>query len=163
MFFVQGCLLEVVCSTVGKPQMTKETLDIATRTDDHESKTFVIEKYYKALVAVRDHLANQVRSLSANSLIANRQAGEELADIGSDMFARETDLSLMGEEARRFHDVQRALDRIEDGTYAICLDCGLKIQEGRLEAKPWATYCIECKSIREKNGGLRPDLEPEEK
>ena len=41
-------------------------------------------------------------------------------------------------------DVERALARIDDGTYGICERCGQKISVGRLEARPTATLCIDC-------------------
>ena len=42
--------------------------------------------------------------------------------------------------------VRRALQRIEDGTYGECANCGNEIAAGRLEARPEATLCIECAS-----------------
>ena len=42
-------------------------------------------------------------------------------------------------------DVQRALAKIESGTYGICERCGQPIAPERLEALPWATLCIDCK------------------
>ncbi|WP_353828649.1 TraR/DksA family transcriptional regulator [Agromyces sp. SYSU T0242] len=41
-------------------------------------------------------------------------------------------------------DIDRALARIEDGTYGVCERCGAKITVGRLEARPTATHCIDC-------------------
>lgn len=46
--------------------------------------------------------------------------------------------------ARQIASVERALERIEDGTYGICAICGTEIPEGRLEARPEASLCIGC-------------------
>jgi DnaK suppressor protein len=45
--------------------------------------------------------------------------------------------------------VQDALRRIEDGTYGKCLDCGREIEPARLEAIPWAEYCLEDQERRD--------------
>jgi DnaK suppressor protein len=46
--------------------------------------------------------------------------------------------------AALFRQVQAALDRIEDGSYGICLSCEDEIPPQRLEAVPWTSYCIQC-------------------
>jgi DnaK suppressor protein len=43
--------------------------------------------------------------------------------------------------ARTLEQVRAALQRIDDGTYGICLDCGRPIEPARLEAVPWTPYC----------------------
>lgn len=40
--------------------------------------------------------------------------------------------------------VEAALERLDQGTYGVCLDCGRPIAEGRLEALPWAASCVDC-------------------
>ena len=45
-------------------------------------------------------------------------------------------------------DVDRALQKVEDGTYGICDRCGRLIPEARLEARPWSVLCVECAAIR---------------
>ena len=45
-------------------------------------------------------------------------------------------------------DVERALERINAGTYGTCERCGKPIDPARLEARPWALLCIDCKQKR---------------
>ena len=45
-------------------------------------------------------------------------------------------------------DVDRALERIDDGTYGLCERCGKPIDPDRLEARPWALLCMDCKQKR---------------
>ncbi len=45
--------------------------------------------------------------------------------------------------------VDRALTRISDGEYGLCLECGESIAVARLQAQPWASLCIDCQSQRE--------------
>ena len=109
-------------------------------------------KYRNALLDLRDRLANQIRTLSATSLTSDKQAGEELADVGSDNFIRETELALMTEEEHRLALIEAAIERLDDGSYGVCRDCGGSIPDGRLVAKPYAVLCVDCKTEREKNG-----------
>ena len=51
--------------------------------------------------------------------------------------------------ARQIASIERALDRIEEGTYGTCVICGTEISEGRLEARPEASLCIGCASRNE--------------
>ena len=54
-------------------------------------------------------------------------------------------LSLEHTLEKQLRDVKQALDNIEKGKYGICKHCGKPIEEGRLEARPTSTSCIECK------------------
>lgn len=45
-------------------------------------------------------------------------------------------------------DVERALAKLEDGTYGYCDRCGTRIPDERLEARPWSVLCIDCASAR---------------
>ena len=49
--------------------------------------------------------------------------------------------------------VNHAIEKYEAGTYGICDQCGKQIQSGRLEALPYAAFCIECKAKQSKNIG----------
>ncbi len=71
--------------------------------------------------------------------------------VGDGTTAAVERLNLVGtarELEAMLHDVDRALQKIEDGTYGICDRCGKLISEARLEARPWAVLCIECAALR---------------
>jgi DnaK suppressor protein len=124
------------------------------------------EEFREMLLKERDSLVRQIKSLSAASLTSSRQAGEELADVGSDDFIRETELHLMSEEGRRLTLINVAIENLDDGNYGTCVDCSKPISVGRLKAKPYARLCIDCKMLREANDGAAPegveDTEPVE-
>jgi len=65
------------------------------------------------------------------------EAVERLNRVGT---ARELDAML--------RDVDRALRKLEDGTYGICDRCGRLIPEERLEARPWSVLCVDCAALR---------------
>ena len=65
------------------------------------------------------------------------------ADAAADTMEREMALSVKESSEGHLKDVERALQRLEDGTYGRCPVCGVDIPDGRLEAKPEAEYCVE--------------------
>lgn len=66
-----------------------------------------------------------------------------MADIGTDTYDQEFTLGLMDSERELLKEIDDALQHIERGTYGICEGTGRQIQKARLEAQPWARYCIE--------------------
>ena len=79
-------------------------------------------------------------------------------DLG-DQASAETDRSFMlrlrGREQRLLKKIEEAIDRIDNGTFGICDDCGNEIDIKRLEARPVTTMCIECKTLQEEEEKLR--------
>jgi RNA polymerase-binding protein DksA len=66
-----------------------------------------------------------------------------MADLGTDNYEQEFALGLMDGERKLLTEIDRALLRIEEGTYGICEGTGEPIPKARLEAQPWARYCVE--------------------
>jgi DnaK suppressor protein len=54
---------------------------------------------------------------------------------------------------RKRRDVRMALGRLREGTYGYCQSCGEEIAERRLQALPWAAYCITCQECQESTAG----------
>ncbi len=77
------------------------------------------------------------------------------ADIGSDNFEHEFTLGLLESERALLNEINEALERIELGTYGICLGTGEPIGKPRLKARPWCRYSIEYQRLIEK-GLVRP-------
>jgi RNA polymerase-binding protein DksA len=71
-------------------------------------------------------------------------------DMATSTFDRELDATLEGNEERLLQAIDAALQRIEDGTFGICQNCGQPIAAERLEALPWTTRCIDCKRREER-------------
>lgn len=71
------------------------------------------------------------------------------ADVGSELFEREKDLALRDNVHTNLVEVEKALKRIEDGTYGKCVSCGKDIPHERLEALPDAKTCIGCQQKEE--------------
>jgi RNA polymerase-binding transcription factor DksA len=71
------------------------------------------------------------------------------ADVGSETFEREKDFSILEQVEAELHDVQRALQRLDEGTYGICEACNQPIGDERLEALPATRFCIQHQSEAE--------------
>jgi DnaK suppressor protein len=71
-------------------------------------------------------------------------------DMSQEMFTREMDATIGEQVERRLKDVDRALQKIEEGTYGLCDDTGEPIPKGRLEAAPEAIRTVEAQQRYER-------------
>jgi RNA polymerase-binding protein DksA len=72
-----------------------------------------------------------------------------LADTATETYDRELDYTLEENSEHVLSEIEAALKRIDDGSYGQCTNCGRQIPEERLEARPYATLCIDCQRQRE--------------
>ena len=111
-----------------------------------------MKEYKDRLLALRARMTGDVNQLRENSLKKSRTEANgdlssmpiHMADIGSDNFEQEFTLSLMENEGAALEKIEASLERIDEGTYGTCEDCGQPIDPLRLEAKPAARYCMNC-------------------
>jgi DnaK suppressor protein len=77
-------------------------------------------------------------------------AGDDQVDSGSKTVEREQEISLANSVRDRMIQVERALERLDEGDYGMCEKCGKPIPAARLAAFPSATLCVNCKSLEER-------------
>jgi DnaK suppressor protein len=77
-------------------------------------------------------------------------AGDDVVDIGTKAFNREQEISLANAVRERIDQVERALERLEQGGYGWCSGCAEPIPPARLAAFPSATLCVACKQRDER-------------
>jgi DnaK suppressor protein len=77
-------------------------------------------------------------------------AGDDQADTGTKTFEREQEISLANNILERINQVERALERLDEGSYGWCERCGNAIPVERLAAFPSATLCVSCKQLEER-------------
>ena len=77
-------------------------------------------------------------------------AGDDQADAGTKTFEREQEISLVNNAREVSEQSEHALERILDGSYGICENCGNPIGKNRLLVFPRATLCVPCKSKQER-------------
>ncbi|HEX2155197.1 MAG TPA: TraR/DksA C4-type zinc finger protein [Acidimicrobiia bacterium] len=111
--------------------------------------TLDIDAIRKHLEEQRDRLVDQLDELGATrsgDLRSDLDYGESFADAGAATAERTERLGLVDTLKGQLDEVEKALDKIEDGTYGICSRCGEPIPAARLEARPESTLCVACKS-----------------
>lgn len=117
-------------------------------------------KAKKILTEFRSRLVGREEEIGGSLAVSlEEEAFEESsdqhpADVGSVTFSRELDLTLQGNVERLLAQVDRALEKIEEGTYGRCDRCGRRIESGRLDAVPYATLCMEHQRELERSGGF---------
>lgn len=79
-------------------------------------------------------------------------AGDDEADTGTKNITREHELSLAANAQEMLEQTERALARLEAGTYGLCEVCGKPIGKARMQAFPRATLCVEDKQKQERRG-----------
>src|SRR6266571_1244095 len=109
------------------------------------------------LARVRDEVAGLRAEIDkAESEIADRlrdavgDAGDDQADAGAKTFEREQGLALTHNARALLAQSERALARIDEGSYGTCESCGEPIGKARLQAFPRATLCVACKQREER-------------
>ena len=120
------------------------------------------QKYFDSLMLAREIVTQQMNqhvSVALDSGNDKHGAVTHMADYGGENFMRDIELQMLTEEGNIVELIEDAIKRLLDGEYGKCVDCDDSIPEGRLEVKPYALYCTRCKSIREKNNGINPNID----
>jgi RNA polymerase-binding protein DksA len=113
-----------------------------------------LRRFKAILLAKRTEILGNVISMEDETLRKLRtdlsNMPIHMADAGTDTYGMENTLGLMDSERRLLAEIEEALGRIEDGTYGVCQGDNEPIVHERLEAIPWARYCVTCASLLEK-------------
>ncbi|MDP3048708.1 MAG: RNA polymerase-binding protein DksA [Thermodesulfovibrionales bacterium] len=114
----------------------------------------------KKLHEIRKKLLRQRELLLAEAREAlNALPGQTVFPDMGDQATAETDrnfmLRLRSREQKLIKKIDEALDRIDNGTFGICDDCGMEINIKRLDARPVTTLCMECKTQQEEEERIR--------
>lgn len=78
--------------------------------------------------------------------------GNHIADDATDAFEQTVGVALQRKVETTLEEVGRALAKLDDGTFGLCEACGTRVDRARLEALPYARYCLNCQSRRERKG-----------
>jgi DnaK suppressor protein len=116
---------------------------------DTELKEVQAELESEAAV-LRADLARAASDIAERLIDAVHDAGDDSADAGTKAFQREHDFALTQNAQDLLDQGERALTRIDAGTYGVCESCGKPIGKGRLLAFPKATLCVACKQREER-------------
>lgn len=99
---------------------------------------------------LRQDISTAESEIAARLGDAVGDAGDDSADAGAKTFQREHELALTQNARELLAQTERALARIEDGSYGVCDSCGQPIGKARLQAFPRAVLCVSCKQREER-------------
>ncbi len=116
--------------------------------------------YREKLINLKDDTLKQMREISQDTLMKTQKDmsgdisgyGIHIADVASDNYDRDFNLSLVSNERKIVMEIDEALKRIDDGSYGICQMSGKPISKTRLNAIPYAKYSKKCQEKLEKEG-----------
>ncbi len=100
----------------------------------------------------RSALKRKLAELQGSGVAREELQIEHLADPLDQILSnadRELALQSVDHKVRRIHEIQLALEAIEQGTYGVCEHCEETIPGRRLDAVPWARLCVPCQSAEE--------------
>jgi DnaK suppressor protein len=104
----------------------------------------------KSLMAMRDKLIKEFSETRVpEPLLAPSNIGD-LVDQAGDERDRELSLLLTGRDKEKLMAINEALEKLDEGNYGICEECGEKIGDGRIKVLPLAKLCVSCQSRLEK-------------
>ena len=115
----------------------------------------------KMLIKTREELLEEIarnRKMEADEL--KNEIGD-LYDSADNERDRQLSHILNDRDRTKLIAIDEALERIEDGSYGICEECGKKIAPNRLKVMPFADLCVPCKSNMEKQSGQFSKVEEE--
>ena len=150
-------IMESARTTKKKPQGTASEVSIASFLRETPQKMESKKQRYKSLqnmlLSKRHEIVKEIQSNMGKSLIEEQQRrSESVGDAGDQALMdheRERDIFLMEMRNRRRQSLDEALVRLREGTYGICADCGIDINQKRLQAVPFAKLCAKCLSRAE--------------
>jgi DnaK suppressor protein len=113
------------------------------------------------LLKMRSDLAQEITRRSRATTEPGAQDKGDILDLVSEERTRELDILLTDREKRKLHQIDDALEKVEENTYGLCEECGIKIPRARLKVLPFAKYCVECQEKNEREEKYTRE-EPEE-
>jgi len=112
-----------------------------------------VEKYHQRLLGLRARVIDEIRD--ATEEVAERiQAQGEISNLPTHTADRDSEgldeeITLETSREDLLYAIDEALERIAEGTYGTCVDCGAEIPEERLKVLPYAIRCVPCAEKQE--------------
>ena len=110
-------------------------------------------EYYNALIEAREKVLAQMQYRVDEALdrsnAEKRGVSTHMADVSNDNARHEMELRMLSEDGDVLKLIEEALKRLEKGEYGRCQECGEPISEGRLRIRPYAVFCVKCKTKHE--------------
>jgi DnaK suppressor protein len=108
-----------------------------------------LRQYDARLQEQRRSLLGMVERTEDYGREANRDISQDPADQASNSYTKELLFSQSTNERNILKLIEEAIERISAGSFGECVNCGNELQAKRLDAIPWARYCIRCQELQE--------------
>jgi DnaK suppressor protein len=109
-----------------------------------------LDKYRRVLEQKKVELSDELAKARNAEEETNEESTQDIADKAVSSYTREFLYSLTDGERTVLLQIDEALNRIDDGAYGFCVNCGSPISEKRLAAVPWTPHCVDCQELAEK-------------
>jgi len=103
------------------------------------------------LLEMRNNLLQEIAGNVKMEIGHLQETIADMYDLADDERERQFSILLCDRDREKLLQIDEALERIEEGSYGICEECGSKISEKRLQVMPFARYCVPCKNTIERN------------
>ncbi|MFA5260659.1 MAG: TraR/DksA family transcriptional regulator [Candidatus Omnitrophota bacterium] len=115
--------------------------------------------YKKILIEIKEKIVHDIKNMTGGKSPESKEIVEELsgghglhmADFATDMYDREFTLGLASNDRELLQKVDKALKRIDEDNYGLCVECHQAISDVRLEAIPYVETCLRCQEKIEQN------------
>lgn len=119
--------------------------------DADEARSRLIEERERLDTLRKDFADDGLTAESEESSLGELSSlDQHQADVGTETFNRERDLSILENIEAELADVEHAIRRLDDGSYGRCEACGKPVDDARLEAMPAARFCVEDQAHAER-------------
>jgi DnaK suppressor protein len=108
-----------------------------------------LDTFRKRLEERQQALRKTVSRTEEDGRIADQEAAQDIADRAANSYTKEFLFSQSNNDRQLLNMVESALQRLREGSFGECINCGNEINAKRLEAVPWTRYCIECQEKKE--------------
>ena len=109
-----------------------------------------LEKYRRLLEQKKSELSDELAKARDAEEETTEESTQDIADKAVSSYTREFLYSLTDGERTVVLQIDAALNRIDDGTYGYCGNCGVQMSDKRLTAVPWTPHCVDCQELAEK-------------
>jgi len=103
-----------------------------------------INEYKRRLTEKKRDVTEAYNKNTTYGRLTDDEGTQDLADKASSSYTKEFLYSLSNTDREILQQVDAALQHIRTGTYGTCHECGDELNRKRLEAVPWASYCVKC-------------------
>ena len=109
-----------------------------------------LKKFKSLLTDKRDEIVKKAKQTLEEDMTLDANDLPDEMDLASSEYLQSFTFRLRGREKVFLDKIEKALRKIEDGSFGVCEECGEEINVKRLEARPETTLCIRCKEDQER-------------